>query len=177
VAEAEWPEFRVHAKACYEAPSLEMARALSQGIFDRYSKTFPTAVACFEDDFEACIAHLRFPIAHRKVIRTTNLFVEERRRTKIIPNFFHGERPVLKLMYVALIRGAERWRGIQMSVFETRQLEVIRQELDEEHRRRHVPVSPADGISSHTAAIAAGGKEASKKSALRLGCEPLRGLL
>jgi len=142
VTEAEWPEFRVHVKACYEAPSLEMARALRQGVVDRYAKTFPAAVACFEDDFEACIAHLRFPIAHRKVIRTTNLlerlFVEERRRTKIIPNFFHGERPVLKLMYAALIRGAERWRGIHMSVFETRQLEAIRCELDEEHRRRHV---------------------------------------
>jgi hypothetical protein len=90
-------------------------------------------------------AHLRFPIAHRKVIRTTNLlerlFVEERRRTKIIPNFFHGERPVLKLMYAALIRGAERWRGIHMSVFETRQLEAIRRELDEDHRRRHTAPS------------------------------------
>ena len=88
------------------------------------------------------MSHLRFPIAHRKVIRTANLlerlFVEERRRTKIIPNFFHGERPVLKLMYAALIRGAERWRGIHMTVFESRQLEVIRQELDEEHRRQHI---------------------------------------
>ena len=65
VTEAEWPEFRVHAKACYEAPSLEMARALRQGVVDRYAKTLPAAVACFEDDFEACIAHLRFPIAHR----------------------------------------------------------------------------------------------------------------
>jgi hypothetical protein len=49
--------------------------------------------------------------------------------------------PVLKLMYAALIRGAERWRGIHMSVFETRQLEAIRQELDQEDRRRHVPAS------------------------------------
>ena len=51
------------------------------------------------DDFEACIAHLRFPVTHRRAIRTTNLlerlFVEERRRLKIIPNAF-GERAVLK---------------------------------------------------------------------------------
>src|SRR5215468_5668042 len=37
----------------------------------------------------ACIAHLRFPLRHRKVIRATNLlerlFLEERRRTKIHP--------------------------------------------------------------------------------------------
>lgn len=47
------------------------------------------------DDFEACIAHLRFPVTHRRAIRTTNLlerlFAKERRRLKIIPNAF-GER-------------------------------------------------------------------------------------
>ena len=54
-------------------------------------------------------------LRHRRVIRTTNLlerlFLEERRRTKIIPHVF-GERPVLKLMYAAVIRAADRWRGI-----------------------------------------------------------------
>ena len=68
------------------------------------------------DDFEACIAHLRMPVTHRRAIRTTNLlerlFVEERRRLKIIPNAF-GERPVLKLMFGAMIRAAERWRAIK----------------------------------------------------------------
>ena len=48
--------------------------------------------------------HLRFPLRHRKIIRTTNLlerlFLEERRRMKIIAHAF-GERPVLKLMYAA----------------------------------------------------------------------------
>jgi hypothetical protein len=44
-------------------------------------------------------------------------------------------------MYAALIRGAERWRGIHRSAFETRQLEAIRRELDEEPRRRHVAPS------------------------------------
>ena len=93
----------------------------------------PSAVACFKDDFEACLAHLRFPLNHRKVIRTTNLlerlFGEERRRTKVIANCF-GERPVLKLMYAALIRASEQWRGITISQFERRQLDTIRQELD-----------------------------------------------
>jgi transposase-like protein len=44
-------------------------------------------------------------VTHRRAIRTTNLlerlFVEERRRLKIIPNAF-GERAVLKLMFGAL---------------------------------------------------------------------------
>jgi putative transposase len=38
-----------------------------------YEKRLPSAVKCFVDDFEACIAHLRFPIAQRRVIRTTIL--------------------------------------------------------------------------------------------------------
>ena len=49
------------------------------------------------------------------------LFVEERRRLKIIPNAF-GERAVLKLMYAALIRAAERWRSARSTEFEQRQL-------------------------------------------------------
>ena len=106
---------------------------------------------CFLDDFEACIAHLRFPIAHRRVIRTTNLlerlFGEERRRMKIVANAF-GERAVLKLMYAALIRASESWRGIQVKPFETKQLEAVGSELDAEHRRRHEPTrTKSEGVS------------------------------
>ena len=47
----------------------------------------------------------------------------------MIPHAF-GERAVLKLMYAALIRAAERWRGIRISEFEQRQLKAIREEID-----------------------------------------------
>jgi len=36
----------------------------------------------------------------------------------------------LKLMYAALIRAAERWRGIKVSEFEQRLLKAIRDEID-----------------------------------------------
>jgi transposase-like protein len=102
VPDSEWPEFREKAKAVYQAPSRAVARMLRDVVVAEYEKRFPSAVKCFLDDFEACIAHLRFPIAHRRVIRTTNLlerlFGEERRRMKIVANAF-GERAVLKLMY------------------------------------------------------------------------------
>lgn len=79
------------------------------------------------------------PITHRRAIRTTNLlerlFVEERRRLKIIPNAF-GEKPVLKLMFGALIRAAERWRAIRITDFERRQMIAVRQELDQEYEAR-----------------------------------------
>ena len=60
------------------------------------------------------------------------LFVEERRRLKIIPNAF-GERAVLKLMFGALIRAAERWRSIKITEFERRQITAVRKELDQEY--------------------------------------------
>ena len=60
------------------------------------------------------------------------LFVEERRRLKIIPNAF-GERAVLKLMFGALIRAAERWRSIKVTDFEHRQITAVRKELDQEY--------------------------------------------
>ena len=112
-----------------------------------YERELPAAVACFRDDFEACIAHLRFPLRHRRIIRTTNLlerlFLEERRRTKIIPHAF-GARPVLKLMYAAVIRAAERWRGIMVGEFEQRQLKALREELHRAHAARIAPaVTPA----------------------------------
>ena len=136
VPEDVWPEFKVRAQAAYQAPSRAIARELAAGIVADYGRKYDSAVACFVDDFEACIAHLRFPVTHRRAIRTTNLlerlFVEERRRLKIIPNAF-GERAVLKLMFGALIRAAERWRSVKVTEFERRQMAAVRKELDEEY--------------------------------------------
>ena len=91
VPEDVWPEFKVRVQAAYQAPSRAIARDLAAGIVTDYSRQHDSAVACFMDDFEACIAHLRLPVAHRRAIRTTNLlerlFVEERRRLKIIPKY------------------------------------------------------------------------------------------
>lgn len=131
--EDQWPEFKARATACYQAASPALARMLKDDIVATYGRDLPSAVACLQDDFEACITYLRFPLGHRRAIRTTNLlerlFGEERRRTKIIPHAF-GERAVLKLMYAALIRAAERWRGIRIIEFERRQLKAIRDEID-----------------------------------------------
>jgi putative transposase len=116
--------------------SRAIARELANGIRADYTATLPSAVSCFDDDFEACIAHLRLPVTHRRATGTTNLlerlFVEERRRLKIIPNGF-GEKPVLKLMFGALIRAAERWRGLRFTEFELRQIAAVRNDLDAEY--------------------------------------------
>jgi transposase-like protein len=131
-----WPEFKARAQAAYQAPSRAIARDLAAGLVADYAAEYPSGVACFQDDFEACVAHLRLPIAHRRATRTTNLlerlFVEERRRLKIIPNAF-GEKAVLKLMFGAMIRAAERWRAIKVTDFERRQMAARRIELDQEY--------------------------------------------
>jgi transposase-like protein len=146
VPEDVWPEFKARAAASYQAASPALARLLRDDIASTYAGDLPSAVACLDDDFEACIAQLRFPLGHRRAIRTTNLlerlFGEERRRTKVIPHAF-GERAVLKLMYAALIRAAERWRGIRITEFEQRQLRAIREEIDKDFATRNAPATAA----------------------------------
>ena len=142
VPDATWPEVALRARACYEAASPALAAVLRDDVVQTYERDLPAAVRCFLDDFDACIAHLRFPLQHRKVIRTTNLlerlFGEARRRTKVVPHAF-GERPVLKLLYAAVIRAADRWRGLAVGEFERRQLKAIRDELDRAHAARTAP--------------------------------------
>src|SRR6201981_5682 len=63
VPEDVWPEFKVRVQAVYQAPSRAIARELAAGVGSAYGgRKYDSAVACFMDDFEACIAHLRFPV-------------------------------------------------------------------------------------------------------------------
>ena len=48
------------AEACIE-DSRAIARELAAGVIADYGPKYDSAVACFIDDFEACIAHLQFP--------------------------------------------------------------------------------------------------------------------
>ena len=49
------------------------ARDLAAGLVRDHHTSLPSAVACFQDDFEAKIAYLRLPVTHRRATRTTNL--------------------------------------------------------------------------------------------------------
>ena len=138
-----WREVKGAAHAAYQAGSLKLAEFAKEDFVAHYEREYPTATKCFLDDFQACIAHLHLPIAHRRATRTTNLleraFGEERRRTKIIPHAF-GERAVLKLMYAALIRASETWRRVVISEFELKQLEQLREHLEQRHAERVAPI-------------------------------------
>ena len=70
--EDQWPEFKARATACYQAASPALARLLKDDIVTTYGHDLPSAVACLQDDSEACITYLRFPLGHRRAIRTTD---------------------------------------------------------------------------------------------------------
>ena len=61
---------------------------------------------------------------------------------------------MLKLMYAAVIRAADRWRGLTVGEFEQRQLRAIREELDHAHAERtrpavrHIPSASPSKLSS-----------------------------
>ncbi len=85
-----------------------------------------------EAEAEEVLAHLRLPLRHRVICRTTNLicrsFEEERRRSKVIPRF-GDERQAMKLVFAVLIRAAERWSRVPMSELERAQPALLRHEL------------------------------------------------
>jgi putative transposase len=137
-----WRELKGAAYAAYQAGSPKLAQMAKDDFVMHYERDYPSATACFLDDFEACVSYLQLPMAHRRATRTTNLlerlFGEERRRTKIIPHAF-GERAVLKLMYAALIRASETWWRVVISEFELKQLEQLREHLNTRHAERTAP--------------------------------------
>jgi transposase-like protein len=86
-------------------------------------------MAVIERDLDALVCHLRFPTAHRKRIRSTNLlertFVEVRRRTKVIGRF-PGETSVLSLVWAVLELSSRGWRGITMTPRAVAEIERLR---------------------------------------------------
>ena len=59
-----------------EQDSRAIARDLAVGLVTDYEAELPSAATCFMDDFEACIAHLRMPVTHRRATRAFS-WVEE----------------------------------------------------------------------------------------------------
>ena len=121
-----------HLYVVRDAPTLDAARAAADRFINTYGREYPAAVACFSDDLDALLAIHRVPVRHRIRVRTTNLaersFVEERRRTKVIPRFT-DEKAAMKLVFATLIRAADRWCRVSISDLERHQLRLLRAEL------------------------------------------------
>lgn len=125
-------EVAAHLRAVRDAATYEAGRAAAASFMDRFGQDYPAAVACFAEDLEGLLSHLKLPARHRIHCRTTNLiersFEEERRRTKVIPRF-NDERSAMKLVFATLIRCSERWSRVAMSDIERQQLRLLRREL------------------------------------------------
>jgi transposase-like protein len=125
-------DMRAYLDSVWYAPTFEAGREAAQIFIKTFEPLYPSAVACFKDDLDASLQHLKCPATHRKAIRTTNLleraFGEQKRRTKTIPRFF-TEKSCLKLVFATLIRTAARWNKIHMTLQEQKQLNLLRNQL------------------------------------------------
>src|SRR6266516_5038956 len=115
-----------------EATTVADARAGLLALAGDYRRAYPAAMAVIERDLDALVCHPRFPTAHRKRIRSTNLlertFVEVRRRTKVIGRF-PGETSALCLIWAVLELSSRGWRGVVMTPRSVAEIERLRREL------------------------------------------------
>jgi len=109
-----------------DAPDHASGQERAKALIEQYRRQLPSAMTCLQEDLEASLAHLKLPPAHQRMVRTTNLcersFVEQRRRSKVIPRFF-DEKSCLKLVFASLARASQRWNGVKFSATQKRQLE------------------------------------------------------
>jgi transposase-like protein len=123
-----------------EATSASDAKAGLLALAGDYRRAYPSAMRVIDDNVDQLVAHLRFPLEHRKRTRSTNLlertFVEVRRRTKIIGRF-PGETSALSLIWAVLELASRGWRGVTMTPKAVAQIERLRR------GRTHVATQPS----------------------------------
>jgi transposase-like protein len=126
-------------KQVFYAQSYQEGLRLGHELIARFRDRYPSAIECLEEDLEECLTYLKFPQAHWRAIRTSNLleraFGEGRRRTKVIPRF-PTESSALRLLYATLITASQTWRGIRMTPDIWWELELLRREAFGEQGRR-----------------------------------------
>ena len=148
VPDQAWPAFKALVVDMRDAPSRKKAEERRDQIVMLYQHEFPEACRCLLDDAEASLNHLEVPQRHQQYVRTSNLaeraFVEERRRTKVIPHL-QDERSLVQLVFAVLIRVSEKWNKKSFSALEQQQIRRLRQQrqLDEQE------VSIGDPITNH----------------------------
>jgi putative transposase len=137
---AETPRLQFHGPTTTTGPTTAASPAAA---------SYPSAAAVIERNLDALVCHLRFPNAHRKRIRSTNLlertFVEVRRRTKVIGRF-PGETSALCLIWAVLELSSRGWRGVVMTPRAVAEIERL---------RRGQPTSDTDQPSTTEEVIAA----------------------
>jgi putative transposase len=126
-----WPAFKQQVQDVRDAPTVDEGRARLTRLIATHEGPLPEACRCLRDDAEASLSHLKVLERHRPLVRTTNLversFVEERRRTKVIPHLFE-EGSLTRLVFAVLIRIGERWARPLFSAAEREQVTRMRKD-------------------------------------------------
>jgi len=125
-------EVKFNLNSVYFAADEASARKQAEYFKNKFGRLYPSAVQCFEDDFDACIQHLKCPARHRRFISSTNLlersFGEQKRRSKVIPRFF-DEKSGLKLAFASLMRASQGWRKLSINFDDNIKLMELRHKL------------------------------------------------
>jgi transposase-like protein len=141
-----WPAFTALVVDMRDAPSRQKAEERREQIVAQDQRDFPEAGRCLLDDAEASLNPLEVPPRHQQYVRTANLaeraFVEERRRTQVIPQLFE-ERSLVPLVFAVLIRVSDRWNKQCFSEVEQHQIRTLRRKrkLDEHEESILEPTS------------------------------------
>lgn len=97
---------------------------------------YTAAAKCLADDLDALVVHLRYPLAHRRRWRSTNLLerslAEVKRRTKVIGRF-PGETSCLTLVWAVLdLYLTHAKNGVRFSQLERQRLAHMRYAGDDQ---------------------------------------------
>src|SRR5437879_7415831 len=97
---------------------------------------YASAARCLADDLDALVAHLRYPLRHRRRWRSTNLLErslgEVKRRTKVIGRF-PGEDSCLTLVWAVLdLYITHETNGVRFTQLDRQRLNRIRYEEPEQ---------------------------------------------
>jgi putative transposase len=153
-----WPAFKALVVDMREAPTRQKAEERRDQIMGQYQREFPEACRCLLDAAEASLNHLEVPQRHQQYVRTSNLaervFVEERRRTKVIPHLL-DERSLGQLVFAVLIRVSDRWGKKCFSEFEHQQIRSLRGRLKLDEQDLRMSETMPDTPSRRSAASAA----------------------
>ena len=107
-------------KTIFYAGTEAEARQMVARFVAKWEPTLPSVTRCLLVAIDACLTYYRFPEAHWKRIRTSNVlercFEEVKRRTRVIGRFpTDNEEPALALLWAVLCEQRSGWRGVQMA--------------------------------------------------------------
>lgn len=116
VPEKQREAVRQELRAIFYQKSRAQAEQVAAAFREKYRALYPSAIACMERDWKACLIFYAYPELHWKNIRTTNIiermFEEVKKRSKKMAAAFRNEGSCLLLFY-AVVRGL-RFRKLRM---------------------------------------------------------------